>query len=118
MYQLTIHNSTNAPMTAGDGTTIEPNASWTSGELGDTYIHSEALGSISFCDIGDKHIGGDSGETWGVLISYQGSHMVGRYEGGGTLKVTFNDYLQAIATGMDLRLVQLDPLVPDGAVAS
>ena len=37
--------------------------------------------------------------------------MVGRYEGGGTLNITFNQYLQAVVSGMDLRLVALSSLV-------
>jgi hypothetical protein len=114
LYTVTIQNSTDATITAEDGTQIAPGQSWTSGTLGDTYAHSDAFGSISFIDIADQHIGGDSGETWGCLITYQGQHMVGRYEGGGQLNVTFNKYLQATLTGMDLRLVQLNPLV-DGS---
>jgi hypothetical protein len=111
-YTVTITNSTASPITAGDGSTINPNGgTWTSGTLGDTYAHSDQLGSISFIDLGDKHIGGDSGETWGVLITYQGDHMVGRYEGGGKLAVTFNAYLQATLSGMDLRLVELSPFI-------
>ena len=110
-YTVTIQNSTDSTITAQDGTQIGPNSSWKSGTLGDTYAHSDQFGSISFVDIGDQHIGGDSGETWGVLITYQGQHMVGRYEGGGQLSVTFNKYLQATLSGMDLRLVQLDPLI-------
>lgn len=111
MYTVTIQNSTDAVITAEDGTQIKPGASWTSGEIGDTYAHSEAFGSISFIDVADKHIGGDTRETWGCLITYQGQHMVGRYEGGGKLNVSFNKNLQATLSGMDLRQVQLNPLV-------
>ena len=111
-YTVTINNSTDSPITAEDGTVIQPNGgTWTSGTMGNTFAHSDQFGSISFVDLGDQHIGGDSGETWGCLITYQGGHMVGRYEGGGQLKVTFNKYLQATLAGMDLRLVQLDALV-------
>ena len=110
-YYVTIVNSTGAPMTTNDGTTIAKGDTWRSGVLGDGYVHSEEFGSLSFRDIGEKHIGGDSGETWGVLISYGGEHMVGRYEGGGELKLEFNEYLQAEVTGMDLRRVRLDALV-------
>ena len=117
-YTVTVQNSTATPITAGDGTTIQPNGSWTSGTLGDTYLHSDQFGSMSFIDLGDQHIGGDSGETWGVLITYQGEHMVGRYEGGGQLQVDFNGYLQATLAGMDLRLVQLDPLIIQGQQTS
>jgi hypothetical protein len=115
-YTVTINNSTDSPITAEDGTVIAPNGgTWTSGTLGDTYAHSDQFGPISFIDLGDTHIGGDSGETWGVLITYQGEHMVGRYEGGGQLTVSFNKYLQANLTGMDLRLVQLDAITGGSA---
>ena len=117
-YTVTIENSTDTPITAGDGTVIAPGGNWTSGTLGDTFAHSDEFGSISFVDLGDQHIGGDSSETWGCLITYQGEHMVGRYEGGGQLTVSFNRYLQATLTGMDLRLVQLNPLVDGSASAN
>ena len=118
MYSVSVQNSTASPITTADGTTIEPGGSWKSGTLGNSYLHSDQFGSMSFVDIGDQHIGGDSGETWGVLITYQGEHMVGRYEGGGQLEVTFNNYLQATLAGMDLRLVQLDPMVIQGQQTS
>lgn len=111
MYNVTITNSTGTPMTTADGQTIEPNATWQSGELGNTWVHSDQFGALSLVDIGDQHIGGDSSETWGVLITYGGENMVGRYEGGGALKITFNQYLQAVVSGMDLRLVALSSLV-------
>jgi hypothetical protein len=114
VYTVSITNSTGSTMTTGDGQEIAPNQTWTSGELGNTYAHSDEFGSISFRDLGDVHIPGDSGETWGVLIAYQGRHMVGRYEGGGQLAVTFDEYLVANVSGMDLRLVDIWPLAsPD-----
>jgi hypothetical protein len=116
MYTVTIKNSTGAPMTTADGQKIDPDGSWESKELGNTYVHSDEFGSMSFRDIADKHIGGDTDETWGVLISYGGQHMVGRYEGGGHLDVTFNDHLQAEVSGMNLRRVHLSPLVAAGEV--
>ena len=110
-YTLTISNSTDAPMTTKDGKTIDPGDTWKSETLGSTYVHSDEFGSMSFRDIADEHIGGDSGETWGVLIAYQGQHMVGRYEGGGDLRVSFDKHLQATVSGMNLRRVKLDGLV-------
>lgn len=118
MYTVSVQNSTDAPITASDGTTINPGSSWKSGNLGDAYLHSDQFGAMSFVDIADQHIPGDSGETWGCLITYQGEHMVGRYEGGGQLTVTFNKYLQATLSGMDIRQVQLNPLVIEGQTTS
>ena len=112
-YSVTIHNSTEAPMTTRDGKTIEPEGTWESETLGNTYVHSEEFGSISFRDLAKQRIGGDSDETWGVLITYGGQHMVGRYEGGGQLYVTFNKHLQAELSGMTLRRVRLDALKSD-----
>ncbi len=112
MYTVTISNSTDAPMTTKDGKTIAPGDTWKSEPIGSTYVHSEEFGSMSFRDIRDSHIGGDSGETWGVLITYQGQHMVGRYEGGAAdLHVSFDNHLQATLSGMNLRRVKLDGLV-------
>jgi hypothetical protein len=49
-----------------------------------------------------------------VLITYQGGHVVGRYEGGGALEITWNEFLQAEIGGkMTLRHVLLDPLVTE-----
>ena len=112
MYSVTIVNSTGAPMTTADGHTIQPNETWVSSDrLGNTFVHSEEFGSISFRDLAQERIGGDSDETWGVLISYRGDHMVGRYEGGGKLKVSFDKYLRATLSGMHLRQVRVESLV-------
>lgn len=111
MYTVTITNSSGATMTTADGKTIGPDQTWTSAAIGNTYAHSEEFGSISFRDIAGEHIPGDSGETWGVLITYQGAHMVGRYEGGGQLKVTFDKHLVAHVSGMHFRHVQMWPLL-------
>ena len=110
MYTVTIMNSTGAAMTTGDGQTIKPGGTWKSGNLGTTYVHSELFGALSLVDIGDQHIGGDSSETWGVLIGYGGESVVGRYEGGGQLEITFNEFLQAVVSGMDLRQVDLNSI--------
>ena len=112
-YTIAVQNSSNSTIQTGDGKTIKPGESWKSPVLGNTYLHSEEFGSMSFIDIAKEHIGGDTGESWGVLITYQGSHMVGRYEGGGQLRVTFDKHLQAVVGGMDLRHVQLTPLLTE-----
>jgi hypothetical protein len=79
-----------------------------------TIQNSTGAPMTTIRDIGDSHIGGDDGGTWGVLISYGGQHMVGRYEGGGHLNVTFNKRLQAEVSGMALRRVHVSPLVAAG----
>jgi hypothetical protein len=111
MYQVTLTNASRFTLQASDGSKIPPGKSWQSKELGDAWIRSDQWGTINFLDIGEKHIGGDSKETWGVLIAYQGEEVVGRYEGGGQLVVAFTEYGQLGLKGMDLRQVSLPPLV-------
>jgi hypothetical protein len=108
MYNVSVQNSSQYTLEASDGATVPPNATWqTQAAIGNAWISSTQLGTLNFLDIGDQHIPGDSGETWGVLISYQGEEVVGRYEGGGQLNVTINNFGQAQLSGMDLRQVQL-----------
>src|SRR3954463_16026704 len=111
-YSLILHNSTGSTLAASDGQTVKPDDTWKSDKLGNAYFHSDEGGSLSFRDIGDRHISGDSKETWGVLITYQGAHAVGRYEkGGGFLEITWNQFLQADIGGKkSLRHVLLNPL--------
>lgn len=67
--------------------------------LGNGYIDIPGLGSINFTDIGEQQVGGYSKATWGVLISSQGEEVVFRYEGGGEIQVTINQYGQAEISG-------------------
>jgi hypothetical protein len=114
-YSLTLHNSTGSEIDASDGKTVRPDETWKADELGNAYFHSDEVGSLSFRDIGEEHISGDSKETWGVLITYQGTHVVGRYEGDrGYLEITWDKHLQALVGGkMDLRHVLLNPIVTE-----
>ena len=109
MYSVMLDNQSAVTLTASDGQSIPPGGQWKSGNLGSAWIRSEQIGPISFLDIADAHVSGDSSETWGVLISYQGEEVVGRYEGGGTLQVTLNKFLQASLHGMHFRQVSLPP---------
>ncbi len=113
MYQITLVNQSGATLTTSDGKSIAPNDTWQTGDLGNAWIRSDQIGTLNFLDIADQHIGGNTGETWGVLISYQGEEIVGRYEGGGRLSVTLNKYLQAKLSGMNLRRVQLPAMEID-----
>ncbi|HEX8206554.1 MAG TPA: hypothetical protein VF587_10895 [Solirubrobacteraceae bacterium] len=108
MYQISLKNNSNAGIGfAGGNQVIPPGESWKSDNLGDVTLTVPTRGPLSFHDIADKHIGGDSKETWGVLIAYQGEEYVGRYEGGGRLTVVINAYYQAVLSGMNLRQVYL-----------
>ena len=112
-YTLTVRNGTEYTMQGSDGANVPPGANWQpqNQPLGNAWIQSTELGTINFLDLGSRRIPGDSGETWGVLISYQGEEMVGRYEGGGQLTVALNEYGQATASGMDLRQVSLPSFI-------
>src|SRR4051794_26912069 len=108
MYNVSVMNASQFQLDASDGSQILPGATWNSSKaIGNAWVRSIERGTLGFFDIGDVHIPGDSGETWGVLISYQGEEVVGRYEGGGKLNVTINRYGQAELSGMDLRQVEL-----------
>ena len=111
MYQVRLLNRSPLTLKTSDGQTIAPNGTWqTPGNLGNAWVTSTESGPLDFLDLGNQHIPGDSGETWGVLISFQGEEFVGRYEGGGQLHVTFNKFMQARLSGMDLRQVDLTAL--------
>ncbi len=111
-YHVTVINNSGLPVTASDGTAIPPKGTWVSSIIGNAYVESSMLGHLTFLDIGEQHIPGDSSETWGVLITYQGRHAVGRYEGGGKLTATINMLQQVALDGMTLRIAQYNPLVP------
>ena len=109
MYQLSVTN--NSPYGIGflGGNQVIPDGGgqWKSDNLGNLTLVVPTRGPLDFLDIGDNHIPGDSSETWGVLIAYQGEEIVGRYEGGGQLNVVVNQYCQAELSGMDLRQIAL-----------
>jgi hypothetical protein len=109
VYQLSVTNNSNHGIGFLGGNQVIPDGGgqYKSGDLGNLTLIVPTRGPLDFLDIGDQHIGGDSGETWGVLISYQGEDFVGRYEGGGQLTVVINQYYQAELSGMDIRDVAL-----------
>jgi hypothetical protein len=114
MYQIHLtNNSTYLRLATVDGRTINPKEEWQSGDLGNFWLYTQQFGPIGFYDLGDKHIPGDTSETWGVLITYQGEEFVGRYEGGGRLDVAINDYGQATIRGMHIHQVLLPPVILD-----
>ncbi len=114
MYQVQVTNQSQFTFSTSDGKQIPPNGTWSSGVIGSAWIGSPQSGAISFLDIAGKHIGGDTGQTWGVLISYQGEEIVGRYEGGGKLNVTINAFGQATLGGMALRRISLPAMLLEG----
>lgn len=96
-YHISLTNDFVNPVTI-EGTTVAANGgTWTSPNLlGSTIATVPGRGELAFQDVGDdKGVGGFCQETWGVLICYQGSEAVFRYEGSGQLDVVLNKYGQA-----------------------
>ena len=112
-YHLTVHNGTPFMWEGFDARAVASGADWspTQQPIGNAWIRSTEWGVLNFLDIADTHISGDSKETWGVLVSYQGEEIVGRYEGAGQLKATINEFGQVELTGMDFREVSLPAFI-------
>jgi hypothetical protein len=111
-YNLQLINGSPYTWRDSGGTSIDPGGTWVAGQaLGNAWFQSSEMGTLNFLDIAAKHIPGDSKETWGVLVSYQGEEMVGRYEGAGNLGVTIGDFGQVELTGMDFREVSLPAFI-------
>jgi hypothetical protein len=109
VYQVSITNNSayGIGFLGGNQVIPEGGGQYKSGNLGNLSLVVPTRGPLDFLDIGNKHVGGDSRETWGVLIAYQGEEYVGRYEGGGQLIVVINQFYQAELSGMDLRQISL-----------
>ena len=113
-YTLQVQNGTPYTWLGSDGGNVPPNATWNvQGQtLGNAWIKCDQLGTLNFLDIADTHIPGDSGQTWGVLVSYQGEEIVGRYEGGGQLAAAINQFGQVTLSGnMSIRQVSLSGFI-------
>jgi hypothetical protein len=111
-FTISVQNGTEYVMEGSDAASVPPAGTWKPGGLhGNAWLRSAQLGTLNILDLGARHIPGDSKETWGVLISYQGEEMVGRYEGQGTLNVALNEYGQATPSGMDFREVSLPSFI-------
>ena len=99
-YHLRLTNDYVQNITV-EGTSVAANGgTWTSPDLlGSTIVTVPGRGELSCQDIADdKGVGGFCQETWGVLVSYQGSEAVFRYEGSGQLNIALNKYGQATLT--------------------
>jgi hypothetical protein len=113
MFDVTLTNDSTAELQTSDGHKISANGgTWkfAGGPQGQATYVDGPFGRLGFLDIGDQHIGGDSGEEWGVLISFRDMTIVGRYDGQGTLNFTVDQFLQVALAGMDFRQVELEAL--------
>jgi hypothetical protein len=114
MFDVQLTNHSPAELDASDGSKIAANGGtwqYAGGPQGQVTWIDNPFGRFGFLDIGDMHIGGDSHEQWGVLISFQGMSVVGRYDGQGALTITVDQFLQFNLEGMDFRQVELNGLV-------
>ena len=115
-YIVKVFNEGQYTWMDDQSTVVRPGDGWNADgrTLGNAWLKSTELGALNFLDIGDAHIPGDSGETWGVLISYQNEEIVGRYEGGGQLSVQITQFGQLEFGGnMELRQVSLPGFAPN-----
>lgn len=114
MFDVKLTNGSSAELETSNGKKVSPNGgTWTfaGGPQGQATYIDGPFGRLGFLDIGDQHVPGDSGETWGVLITYLGVAMVGRYEGQGSLAMTVDPFLRVTLSGMDFRQVELEGLL-------
>ncbi len=114
MFDVSLTNGSSVELQTSDGHKIGANGgTWKfrGGPQGSSYYVDGPFGRFGFLDIGDTHIPGDSGEEWGVLLTYQEMSVVGRYEGEGTLTIGINQFLQVTLSGMDFRQVALEGLI-------
>lgn len=113
MYSVNITNNFGQALQLSPGPSIPSGTSWQSGSIGGGSLNIivPGYGTIVIQDIANNHVPGDSTETWGVLVAYQGAPVVGRYEGAGSLAVAVNVYGQASLSGMDLREVDCPALL-------
>ena len=75
MFDVTLTNQSTVELQTSDGHKVGANGTWTfkGGPQGTSAYIDGPFGRFGFLDIGDTHVGGDSGEEWGVLFTYQGS---------------------------------------------
>lgn len=107
MWNITIVNNFVNPISF-QRQNIEPGQTFTYPQaLGSAYIDVPGIGSVNFIDIAETKISGFLRQTWGILISYQGDEIEFRYEGGGNIEVTINQFGQAQLNPINGQMVQV-----------
>jgi hypothetical protein len=108
-YYVAVTNETAYDLTTSDGKQIAPaGGTWTSPLIGDAWVQTSVWGVLNFLDIGHAHVGGDGPGEWGVLFSYQGEEVVGRYDGSPTFKAVISPMGSvSLSGGTSLRQVSL-----------
>jgi hypothetical protein len=108
-YYVAVANETGYTLNTSDGHQIAPaGGRWTSPLIGDAWVDTGAWGRFNFLDIAHAHVGGDGPGEWGVLFSYQGEEVVGRYDGSPTFQATISPMGSVtLSGGTSLRQVSL-----------
>ena len=97
MYTLTVKNNYAWQISANAGAVNIPErgGSHIFSDQGSLFLEIPGMGQMAFIDLGDKKIPGFEGvatETWGVLVRSATTEAYYRYEGGGILTATFDQY--------------------------
>jgi hypothetical protein len=94
MYTLTVNNNFSRDIGVSNGVTIASGKSHVFNKRGSLFLMVPGIGDISFQDLGDKKIEGYliPKETWGVLVRVHTTEAYYRYEGGGELTATLDQY--------------------------
>ena len=94
MYSLSITNNFGQTVVAHPGDhKIDQGDQKTLDKLGNTYIEIPGLWNICFMDLGDNMIPGyPLTETWGVLVRGANVEAYYRYEGGGNLTASIDEF--------------------------
>jgi len=95
MYTLNVVNNYPSPITARGGQVIpEHGGSAQFTKLGGMILSCMGLGELSFQDLGEIKIPGYPypKQTWGVLIRYHSTEAYYRYEGGGEITATLDQF--------------------------
>ncbi|NND63889.1 MAG: hypothetical protein HKN48_11935 [Flavobacteriaceae bacterium] len=119
MYTLTVKNNYVWQITADAGAVriSERGGSHVFENLGNAFLDIPGMGQMAFIDLGEKKIPGYdvASETWGVLVRSNTSEAYYRYEGGGILTATFDEYgTCTLSAGRNTLIpVYLDELIVD-----
>lgn len=98
MYTLNVINNYVQDIVVnvkGSGDTIvNHNSEGKFDKLGNVVLDIFGMGHLSLLDLGEKRLPGHNylNHTWGVLIRYKTTEAYYRYEGGGQLSVTIDEF--------------------------
>lgn len=118
MYTLNVVNNYPSPITATGGVVIAENGgSHQFTKLGGMILSIAGLGEIGFQDLGDTKIPDYPypSQTWGVLIRFHSTEAYYRYEGGGELTATLDQFgtCSLTTTNGTMINIKLEELIVD-----